>query len=289
VGSATEQDIGQDTGTGNGAEEQAQTPTKSVTLATLPPDEGARGSIEVFASHESFRAAARMANALSQSTVVPKEYQGNVANCLVAMELATRTKASVLMVMQNLGIINGRPGWSAAFLIASVNTSGRFSALRYQTEGGDDPHKETYKVRAYATELATGEKLFGEWISWAIVKAEGWLGRSGSKWKTMPGQMFRYRAASFWTRAFAPEISLGMHTSDEVADFNGETPNGASAHTTSLNEAIKRERAGETVVDAEVVGETAKPTAAEIEAQIRREDLELQQEEAKQDDTKKRR
>jgi hypothetical protein len=34
----------------------------------------------------------------------------------------------------------------------------------------------------------------------------------------MPEQMLQYRAASFWTRAYAPELSFGMHTEDEVRD-----------------------------------------------------------------------
>jgi len=35
----------------------------------------------------------------------------------------------------------------------------------------------------------------------------------------MPGQMLRYRAASFWSRAYASDLSLGFYTQDEVRDF----------------------------------------------------------------------
>ena len=31
--------------------------------------------------------------------------------------------------------------------------------------------------------------------------------------------MLRYRAASFWSRAYASDMSLGMYTQDEVRDF----------------------------------------------------------------------
>ena len=31
--------------------------------------------------------------------------------------------------------------------------------------------------------------------------------------------MFNYRAAAFWTRLYAPELSLGMHTVDENEDI----------------------------------------------------------------------
>lgn len=231
---------------------------------TLPPDDGATGSIEVFASHEKFRHAQRMAVALSESDIVPKAYRKNVANCLVAMELASRIRASVIMVMQNLFIIDGKPGWSAAFLVGTVNTSGEFSKLRYDVSGGDDPSKDSYKVRAYATDLATGEVLYGEWITWAMVKAEGWFAKAGSKWKTMPGQMFRYRAAAFWVRSYAPEIALGMQTAEEVADTHEPGP---SPKTVSLNEAIKATaKATEEPAQSTAPDVTIEPESANAEA-----------------------
>ena len=36
--------------------------------------------------------------------------------------------------------------------------------------------------------------------------------------KTMPELMMRYRAASFFINQFAPEISMGMMTTEEVYD-----------------------------------------------------------------------
>jgi hypothetical protein len=51
-----------------------------------------------------------------------------------------------------------------------------------------------------------------------MAKAEGWFDKSGSKWKTMPEQMLRYRSASFFVRAYAPELSLGIATDDEARD-----------------------------------------------------------------------
>jgi hypothetical protein len=67
--------------------------------------------------------------------------------------------------------------------------------------------------------MATGEELKGERITLEMAKKEGWSTKNGSKWLTMPGQMLRYRAASFWSRAYASDMSLGMYTQDEVRDF----------------------------------------------------------------------
>lgn len=193
-------------------------------------------SIAAFASESNFAAAQRMAIALSRSTMVPKEYQGDVANCLVAMELAGRTGASVMAIMQNVHVINGRPSWSAAFLIGSVNQCGRFSPIRYQLEG--EASKNGWRCRAIAKDLASGEVLEGVWVTWEMAMAEGWVTKDRSKWKTMAEQMIRYRAASFWTRIYAPDISLGMGTADEAEDIGPSIPRRAASATIELNDAL---------------------------------------------------
>lgn len=207
-----------------------------ITLAVRESEPMATGSIAAFASGANYEAAKKMAVALSNSTIVPEAYRGEkgAANCLIALELAARTGASVMMVMQNVHVIQGKPSWSAAFLIGAVNSSGKFSPIRYEIEG--EPGKDGCRCRAYAMDVKTGDKLDGEWITWDMVKAEGWLGKPGSKWKTMPGQMIRYRAASFWSRVYAPEISLGMHTAEEAEDIT--TVKEPSAGTKSLNAAL---------------------------------------------------
>lgn len=196
------------------------------------------GSIAAFASLSNFRAAQSMALSLASSSLVPAAYRGrpNIGNCLIAMELASRVGASVLMVMQNLHVIEGKPGWSSAFLIASINSCGRFTPLRFEFRGQEET--DSWKCRAIARDKASGDVLEGEWITWKMVKAEGWLGRRGSKWQTMPGQMFRYRAAAFWSRVYAPEISLGMHTAEELSDISTNGNGTQSAGAEELNAAL---------------------------------------------------
>jgi len=158
----------------------------------------------------------RVAKAFASSTLVPQQYQNNIPNCMIALNLAQRLKADELMVMQNLYIVHGNPGWSSKFLIASVNTCGRYSAMRYEWRG--EAGSPDFGCRAWAIERETGERLDGAWVDWNMVRAEGWDKKIGSKWKTMPQQMFIYRAAAFWQRAYAPEISMGLSTAEELAD-----------------------------------------------------------------------
>ena len=170
-----------------------------------------------FNDSDSFQLAQRVATALSKSTLIPKDYQNNLPNCLVALNMANRLNADPLMVMQNLYVVHGRPAWSSQFLIATANKSGKFSPLRYRftgKKGSDD-----FGCVCSAVDRETGEVLEGTEITIGMAKAEGWHDKSGSKWKTMPEQMLRYRAAAFFVRCYAPELSLGLSTADEAEDI----------------------------------------------------------------------
>lgn len=172
-------------------------------------------SMLVFGSETNFNNAQRMATALSKSNIIPTNYQNNLPNCIIALEMANRIKMSPIMVMQNLYVVHGNPGWSSKFLIAALNCSGRFSPLRYEfrgTEGKDD-----WGCRAWATDN-TGKELYGAWVDIAMAKAEGWYSKTGSKWKTMPQLMLQYRAGAFFARTYAPEIGMGMQTVEELND-----------------------------------------------------------------------
>lgn len=86
-----------------------------------------------------FAVVQRMSNLFASSALVPDTYQvakvgkeQAVANCVIALDIATRIGASPLMVMQNLVIIYGRPSWSSKFLISTVNTCGRFEPLKFR-------------------------------------------------------------------------------------------------------------------------------------------------------------
>jgi hypothetical protein len=163
---------------------------------------------------KSFELAQRKAKVYSESSLVPVQYQKNVGNVLIAQNMANRMGADPLMVMQNLYIVHGKPGWSAQFLIACFNSCGRFSSIKYRIDGqGDD-----YGCVAYATEIATGEEVSGVRVTMRMAKDEQWSTKAGSKWKTMPDLMLRYRAATFLVRCTAPEIGLGLMTREELDD-----------------------------------------------------------------------
>ena len=104
-----------------------------------------------------FEAIQRMAMMYAMSNFIPQSYKYDkngqpfdskvvLANCTIALEMATRMQANPLMVMQNLYIVYGQPAFNSKFLIACINASKRFSPLRYVFKGEEGT--DEYACRA---------------------------------------------------------------------------------------------------------------------------------------------
>ena len=184
-----------------------------------------------------------MAQVLAGSTVVPQSYQGNVGNCMIAIEMASRINTSPMMVMQNLYIVNGNPAWSSQWIIAMINSSKRYKT-ELQFEFGHEPEDGGLSCLAYAEDYS-GHRVEGPKITMQMARDEGWLEKRGSKWKTMPEVMIRYRAASFFGRMNCPDMIMGIYSKEEVLDMGEAAQGDYSAFTTNPE-------TGE-VLDAEVV------------------------------------
>jgi hypothetical protein len=168
----------------------------------------------LFLTPATFEHAQRVAKMLSSSTLVPKEYQGNIQNTIIALEMAHRLGASPLMIMQNLFIVHGKPGWSSTFIIAGINSSKRFTKLNFELSGEGDARG----CIAWATETGKTVRIESPKVTIEMAKKEGWYDKNGSKWKTMPELMLRYRSAAFFGRLHCPEITMGMQTAEEIVD-----------------------------------------------------------------------
>lgn len=206
-----------------------------------------------------FASLMQVADCLSKSTLVPDAYLDKPANVLIALELAARLNASPLMIMQNLAVIDGRPSWSAVFVIAAIKSCGQFTPLDFEYEdlgektvqytkywqknpqtGKSQPVMAEMTIQdirciAWATEKATGKRLESPEVTVEMAVKEGWYNRIGSKWPNMTRLMLSYRAASFFGKRYAPDLLMGMPTQDEAADIKEAIAITGSAETTGPN------------------------------------------------------
>lgn len=218
-------------------------------------------------SMQGFALAQRVATAFASSTAVPAAFRSHVlkktpsgevweenpsalGNCLIAIEMAQAVGMSVIAVMQNADMIEGKLRWSAKFVIAAVNASRRFTPLRFELRNLG-PIKAKYKEKqGWNNQLKRYDMIDREvalenreCIAWALPYGfripdgvrtleqaraaglpviesvpvsmkmsveEGWYAKSGSKWQTMPDLMLQYRAGTFFGNIHAPDIVMGM-------------------------------------------------------------------------------
>lgn len=173
-------------------------------------------ALQPFASADDFRLAHSMATQLAGSTLVPKRFQSNVMDCILAIDMAARSGSNPLMVLQNLYVVHGTPGWSGQYIIAAINQCGRFAEpLHFEFVG--ERGKDSWGC--YATTVTeSGRVINGPTVTIGLAKAEGWYGRTGSKWATIPELMLRYRAGSWFGKTECPEILMGFPADDEIRD-----------------------------------------------------------------------
>lgn len=173
----------------------------------------------VWQSKDAFNQALRAAQMLSQSTLVPQNYQGKPQDCFIAVEMAARMNTSPIFIMQNLYVVKGKPSWAGQACMAMINACGKFRDVKHVYTG----QKGTDSRGCYvtATRISDGEVVNGTEVTMALVKAEGWI--TNSKWKNMPEQMLGYRAASFFARMYCPEALMGLQTYEEVEDITPRT------------------------------------------------------------------
>lgn len=251
-----------------------------------------------FNTYRGFQAMHHMAESLANSTIIPEAFRNTimvkdrydnqakkwlfrpeanpngVSNCIIALNMAQRLGADPMMIMQNLYLVDGRPSWSSQFIIAAINSSGRYSPLRFDITGGEEeieiPYAVTewvynrstnkkepvesdqvarvrnYKCVAWVIEKATGERLESTPITMEMAVKEGWFQKNGSKWQSMPEQMLRYRAASFFGRIYAPDLLMGLRTQEEeiesIIDITPEpTPQEAPQTLDSIKQNVVKE------------------------------------------------
>ncbi len=174
----------------------------------------------VFGSIEQFQAAQRMANLLAASDYVPDSYKKNPANCTIAIDVASRMGTSPLMVMQNLFIVKGKPGWSGQACKALIDGCGRYESSEYIYVG--EKNTDSWGCYLQAAEKKTGKTITGATVTIKMAKDEGWYNKPGSKWQTMPELMLAYRAAAFFARSQCASVLMGFQTTDEINDVYEE-------------------------------------------------------------------
>lgn len=156
----------------------------------------------------------RISNAFAKSELVPKIFQQKPENCFVALQAAFRMGVDPFMFLQSCYVVGGKPSIEAKLAIALLNTSGKIRGSLSFSLSGEGMKRQCI---CSAMDRETGE-VHECCVSMADAKAEGWIDKQGSKWKTIPDLMLQYRSAAWLIRVHYPEVIMGMQTREENED-----------------------------------------------------------------------
>jgi CBS domain-containing protein len=205
----------------------------------------------------------RVAKAFSMSGMVPGHFQGKPESCMVALMYAQQLGEHPMVMFQEVTVINGRPGTSARFAIARANKSGILAGpITWASKG----QGESLEVQARAVLAATGEEI-SVVVTMKEAVADGWT--RNNKYKSIPEQMLRWRAATRLINLYMPEVLFGLGVKDEVEQAQVRNVSVSSnAVVADLNQRIQRQIAPVEVLDAQPAAQVEPTTTPEpVEAE----------------------
>jgi hypothetical protein len=152
----------------------------------------------------------RVGKAFSLSGLVPVHFQGKPEACLVALMYAQQLGEHPMLVFQELSVINGRPSTSARFAIARANKSGLLAGpITWSDKGQGDALEVTARAK-----LRESGEVISATVSMREAAADGWT--RNPKYKSIPGQMLRWRAATRLISLYLPEVLFGLGVREEL-------------------------------------------------------------------------
>lgn len=161
--------------------------------------------------------AMQFASMLAKSTIVPKDYQGNPGNVIVAIQWGMELGLPPLQAMQNIAVINGRPSIWGDAMLALVRGSGLLESITEEVSGD----------RAICVVKRRGEEAVAREFTLDDAKRAGLLGKSGP-WQQYPKRMLQMRARAFALRDVFPDVLRGVYIAEEAIDMPVEKDMGAA-------------------------------------------------------------
>ena len=181
-----------------------------------------QGAVTMWNDLKMFETTQRMAKLLAVSQIAPQSYRNNVADCVVAIDMANRMGLSPIVVMQNSQIVHGNFSWKGTACKAMIDSCGRYAKTKYVEVGERGKDSWGYYLEAIDKD---GEVVKGVTVTIGMAKAEKWYDKNGSKWQTMPELMLQYRASAFFLRTQCASLAMGFLTAEEQIDIANSKEN----------------------------------------------------------------
>ena len=156
--------------------------------------------------------AMRFSDVISKSALVPKDYQGKPANCLVAIQWGMELGLAPLQALQNIAVINGKPSVYGDSLLAMVRADSRCMGVEETQEGG----VATCIVKRKLSDGSVEEVK----RTFSMKQAQQAQLANRPTWKAYPERMLQHRARGNALRDAFPDVLRGIITTEEAQDYD---------------------------------------------------------------------
>ncbi|CAE6713558.1 hypothetical protein R75461_01174 [Paraburkholderia nemoris] len=162
-------------------------------------------------SPRSLDEAMKLAEILSDSSIVPKDFIGKPGNVLVAIQWGMELGLKPMQAMQNIAVINGRPSLWGDAVLALVLASPLCEYVQEWEEKGT----------AYCKVKRRGKPEDIQHFGDEEAKKAGLVGKQGP-WAQYPQRMKKMRARAFTLRDNFADVLKGIQIAEEVMDIPPE-------------------------------------------------------------------
>ena len=169
-----------------------------------------------------------LADRISKSTLIPREYQGKPADCLLAMSMGLEIGLKPIQALQSIAVINNRTCLWGTAARALVMADPRLESL-FETEPA--VVDKTGVARCEIMRKGHADAFVGEFSLDNARKAQLTGKDNYSKY---PGQMLTWRAFHMAARKAFPDIYKGLSAAEEMQEMVTTVTPGDNAGTVTL-------------------------------------------------------
>lgn len=167
---------------------------------------------------QTFNEQMRFAEVVSQAKgMLPRAYEGNPANVLVAIQYGASLGIEPMAALQNIDVIQGTPTLSAKAVAAMVRANGHKLWM----------NEDEQNMSATCTIVRNDDKEHPV----TVTRDKAWAQRMGlltkDNYKKQPTTMLMWRAVTACANRACPELFLGLggaYTADELHDMDDMAP-----------------------------------------------------------------
>ena len=159
----------------------------------------------------------KMAEYLSKSTIIPKDFQGKPENVFIAISMGREIGLKALTSLQSIYVVNGRPSiWGDALWALIKTNIGEGKLVEYARESFDESDPKNPTAICEIKTVRDDKPVIVKFSQADATKAKLWS--KAGPWQEYWKRMLQYKARTFAARDACPELLKGLAVVEEMQE-----------------------------------------------------------------------